>query len=94
MNVNEEILQNREEENQNVNGSSKQPESAKKGTKKNPAKAKQINIRTEFLFRQKWTCQNAKKRNRFVVVKKLPLSLDVFQNRTVRTFFLFCLEAV
>ena len=47
MNVNEEILQNGEEENQNENGSSKQPESAKKGTKKNPAKAKQINIKTE-----------------------------------------------
>ena len=56
MNVNdEEILQNGEEEyqngeeeNQNENGSSKEKKSAKKVvTKKQPAKAKQINIKTE-----------------------------------------------
>merc|ERR1711991_1215430 len=51
-------------------------------------------VRTEFLFGQKWGRQNAKNRNRIVVVKKSPLSLDVFQNRAVRALFLFCLVAV
>ena len=45
-------------------------------------------VRTEFLFGRKWRRQNAKKRNR-IVVKKSPLSLDIFQNRAVRERF-FC----